>query len=176
MSKSQIFKNAMDWLAIQPKTIFIGQNICYPDSQFYSSLTDIPLDKKIEMPVAEELQMGITLGLALEGYIPISIYPRIDFLLLALNQLVNHVDKIEAMSKGIFKPGIIIRTLVGKKHPLNAGLQHTQDHTFALRMMLKNMEIYDINHTGEIMRTYQLAYNYASFYKKSVLIVEDIND
>ena len=43
--------------------------------------------------------MGLSLGLALQGFVPVSIYPRIDFLLSATNQLVNHLDKIRLMSK-----------------------------------------------------------------------------
>ena len=48
--------------------------------------------------MAEELQMGITTGLALNGSIPVSIFPRWNFLMLAMNQLINHLDKINIMS------------------------------------------------------------------------------
>ena len=41
--------------------------------------------------------MGISTGLALNGFIP-DCYPRFDFLILALNQLVNHLDKLDKMS------------------------------------------------------------------------------
>ena len=47
----------------------------------------------IELPVAEEMQMGMSFGMSLDGTIPISIYPRWNFLLCAINQLVNHLDK-----------------------------------------------------------------------------------
>ena len=43
-----------------------------------------------------------------------------------MNQLVNHLDKIEIISKGNFKPKVIVRVLVGSKKPLDAGLQHTK--------------------------------------------------
>jgi pyruvate/2-oxoglutarate/acetoin dehydrogenase E1 component len=80
--------------------------------------------------------MGFCTGLALEGYIPVCVYPRIDFMLLAANQLVNHLDKMEG-----FKPKVIIRTAVGSKSPLNPGPQHTQDHTSAFSLMLKNIPV-----------------------------------
>ena len=38
--------------------------------------------------------MGMTIGLLMAGKIPVSIYPRWNFLLLAINQLVNHLDKL----------------------------------------------------------------------------------
>ena len=37
--------------------------------------------------------MGMTLGLALEGFFQCC-FPRFDFVLLGLNQLVNHMDKL----------------------------------------------------------------------------------
>ena len=53
--------------------------------------------------------MGISTGLALSGYVPVTCYPRFDFLLLAMNQLVNHLDKIRVMSNNEFQPKVIIR-------------------------------------------------------------------
>ena len=40
--------------------------------------TLVNVDKKIELPVAE-MQMGMTLGMLMEGFVPISIYPRWNF-------------------------------------------------------------------------------------------------
>ena len=54
------------------------------------------------MPVFEDVQMGMATGLALLGFVPITCYPRFDFLILSMNQLVNHLDKIRIMSN-IFK-------------------------------------------------------------------------
>ena len=65
-------------------------------SSIYQSLINIP-QEKLELPVFEDTQMGMTLGLALEGF-PISCFPRFDFVLLGLNQLVNHMDKIDYLT------------------------------------------------------------------------------
>ena len=54
--------------------------------------------KKLELPVTEEMQMGMTIGLLMNGYIPVSIFPRWNFMLLAINQLVNHLDKLHIMN------------------------------------------------------------------------------
>jgi pyruvate/2-oxoglutarate/acetoin dehydrogenase E1 component len=127
---------SMTMLAQHPKTVFVGQNMRYDGQRMCASFSGVPMEKRIEFPVAEEMQMGFCTGLALEGFIPISVYPRMDFLLLALNQLVNHLDKIEG-----FSPKVIVRVAVGGKTPLNPGPQHTQDHTVALRLMLKNIPV-----------------------------------
>ena len=89
--KEEVTK-AMDLLTQYPKSIFIGQTTVYPGSVLSDTLKNVPIEKKLELPVAEEMQMGMSIGLSLEGYLPISIYPRIDFLLLACNQLANHLD------------------------------------------------------------------------------------
>ena len=103
----------------------------------------MPIDnsKKIELPLIEDTQMGMSIGLSLEGYIPISIYPRIDFLIIAMNQLVNHLEKIEEMSCGQFKPKVIIRTAIGSTKPLYPGLQHCSDYSDALKCILKNVNV-----------------------------------
>ena len=49
------------------------------------------------------MQMGITIGMLMSGYVPISIYPRWNFLLLAINQLVNHLDKLSIMTDNKYK-------------------------------------------------------------------------
>ena len=57
-----------------------------------NTLSDV-IKKLFELPVAEEMQMGLSLGLALEGHIPISIFPRWNFFY--GNESVNHIDKLE---------------------------------------------------------------------------------
>ena len=78
---------SMEWLAAKDNTIFIGQSVKYSGNAIFNTLKTVSNDKKIEVPVSEELQMGLSTGLALEGYVPITCYPRFDFLLLACNRL-----------------------------------------------------------------------------------------
>lgn len=164
-------KDAMTWLASKDDTVFVGQNIkhCTTPLSVYKALEDIPNDKKIEFPVAEEFQMGFSLGMALNGVVPITIYPRFDFLILATNQLVNHVDKIQYMTKGKFgTPKVIVRTFVGKDAPLNPGLQHTQNHTEAFKLMLSFMNVVELTNEEDALDVYQDAYHSDT----STLIVE----
>ncbi len=132
------------------------------------SLRDISLDRRIEFPVAEDLQLGMCIGLSLEGFLPVCIYPRMDFLVLALNQLVNHLDKIEKMSYGRFRPKVIVRVSVGSKEPLDAGEQHTQDHTMALHIMLRNLVVEDLTNEEKVM----LAYKEALSSARSTILIE----
>ena len=104
---SEELQKAMIYLSEQDDTIFLGQSMKYGGIAIANSFKFIPEDKKIEMPVAENLQMGISTGMAITGYIPISVYPRWNFLILAADQLVNHLDKISDMTVGQYKPKVI---------------------------------------------------------------------
>lgn len=166
-SFKQAVTDAMTWLAQQPKTVFVGQSVRYDGQAQFDTFSGVPMEKRIEMPVAEDLQLGFCTGLSLQGYLPISFYPRMDFLLLAANQLVNHLDKIRLMSG--YRPKVIIRTCVGQTKPLNAGLQHTQNHTESFRKMLKTVYVEEVTTSGEVFS----AYEYAMRCDRSTIIVEN---
>ena len=91
-------KKSMNFLGSQKNTIFIGQAVEVPGTAMSNTLSDVPKNKLLELPVAEEMQMGMTLGLAMDGNIPISIFPRWNFLLYGMNQLINHIDKHGVMT------------------------------------------------------------------------------
>jgi len=148
--KEELIK-AMNILAEHPKTLFIGQNVIYGGASMYWTIANVPKEKRIELPVFEEVQAGISLGLALEGFIPVSIFPRMDFMLLAINQIVNHMDKMDEMSDGQFKPVIIMRTAIGSTAPLMPGPQHCQDHTEALKLMCKNINVVKLENANQIV-------------------------
>ena len=61
-----------------------------------TELFKLPKDKMIEVPVMEETQMGMSLGIAMTGKTVVTFYPRWDFILLAANQLINHIDKFKS--------------------------------------------------------------------------------
>jgi len=144
---------AMLMLARDERTLFVGQSVAYDGATMYHSLNGVPREKRLEMPVIEDFQLGFCIGLSLKGRIPICIYPRMDFLLLAMNQLVNHLDRFCEM--GDFRPKVIIRTRVGPKKPLNAGPQHTNDYTNAFELMLRHVEVVKLNYADEVVSCYR---------------------
>ena len=120
------------------------------------------------MELFEELQLGIATGMAMEGWVPVTCYSRFDFFILALNQLVNHLDKMQDMSKGDMKPKVIIRVAVGSKLPFSAGPQHTQNHTEAMKKMLTEVNVVELIEPEQIFDAFVDAYNS----DKSTLIIE----
>ena len=157
---------AMTWLGEQPDVLFLGQSVAYSGAKTYSSLEGVPREKRLEMPVAEALQLGISLGLSLEGLVPISIFPRINFLLCATDQLVNHLDKLPLFSD--YQPKVIIRTTIGGKFPLDAGPQHTGDYTEAIFRMLETVKVVTCAEEDDALKIYQEAYQGSG----STLVVE----
>ena len=131
---------SMDFLAKDPRVIFLGQAVEYPGTAMTNTLKNISHEKLFELPVAEEMQMGISTGLSLNNFIPVSIFPRWNFLLLATNQLVNHLDKVHIMSNGKFKTKVIIRTSIGSQRPLHPQYQHVGDFTESIQKICTSIE------------------------------------
>ena len=161
-------KASMDMLAKDPRVVFIGQAVEYAGTAMSNTLKDVPKEKLIEMPVFEDTQMGMTLGLALSGYIPVSIFPRWNFLICATNQLVNHVDKIMMMSD--YRPRMIIRTGIGSERPLHPQHQHVGDYTDAYKLMCPNIDIVRLEESKDIYDAY--CNEYLRTDGKSTLLVE----
>lgn len=147
---------AMEKLGQTPNSIFVGQAIRYPGTAMFRTLERVPMDKKLEFPVAEDCQLGFCIGLALQGYLPICLYPRYNFLLLAMNQLVNHLDKLPIYGNG-YKPKVIIRTAVATKEPMNPGPQHLGDFTQSLCLMLDTVVVRQAWVTKDIQQIYEAA-------------------
>ncbi|MBM3233330.1 hypothetical protein FJZ18_04155 [Candidatus Pacearchaeota archaeon] len=161
-------KKSMQFLAQDIRVIFVGQTVGYKGTAFFKTLEGISETQRLELPVFEDVQMGMTIGLSFEGYIPVSFFPRMDFMVLGFNQLVNHLDKMEEMSSGQFKPKIIIRTAIGSVKPLFPGPQHCQDHVDALKLMLKNVDVIKLTRKEDVFPAYQKALTS----EKSTIIVE----
>lgn len=167
--KEELIKS-MQWLAKKPDTIFIGQAVAFSGHAISGTLADIPIEKRYELPVMEEMQMGISTGLALEGFVPITIYPRFDFFILACNQFINHLDKMHEMSKGGKKPRVITRVSIGSKTPLDAGVQHTQNYIEAFKSMVTEINIVVLKEPEQIFLAFQHAYE--RYDSESTLIIE----
>jgi len=131
---------------------FLGYNTVH-GHKMYSTLDKVHSDKIIEMPVAENLMTGIGIGMALNGDKCCLCFERHDFMLLALDQIVNHLDKIEGLSHGEFKAPLMIRAVVGSTSPLNPGVQHKGEYTEQIRSMV-SFPVYEIKHRDDFVKYY----------------------
>jgi pyruvate/2-oxoglutarate/acetoin dehydrogenase E1 component len=161
---------AMEFLARDEKTIFLGQAVACPGTAMSNTLKNVAREKLLELPVTEEMQMGMATGMALTGLVPISIYPRWNFLLLSVNQIVNHLDKLPIVSNGGYQPKVIIRTGIGSERPLHPQHQHIGDFTEAFRLMCKTIEVIRLDEPADIFPAYKKALERED--GRSTLVVE----
>ena len=158
----------MDLFAEQSNSIFIGQAVEYKGTALTHQVKSFDSYKLLELPVAEEMQAGFALGLALEGYLPISLDPRMNFIILAMNQIINHLDKWEAMSCGMSKPKVIMKAVAGSQYPLDPGHQHRANYTQAFKSMVTNIDVVELLYPEQVFPAYQKALDT----NKSTLIIE----
>lgn len=148
----------MTWLGQQEKVRFIGQSVVWDGHALFKSMCDVPMGCRLELPVMEDAQMGMSIGLALEGWTPINIYPRFDFLIIASNQITNHLANIRKVSHGGYTPRVITRVSVGAVEPLNPGPQHCQNHTNALKELCRGeIDVVELLEKEMIFPEYQRA-------------------
>jgi len=163
-------KRSMDWLGQKDDTFFMGQAVTYAGTAMTNTLKDVDTDKLLELPVNEDMQLGMSTGMALNGTVPISIFPRWNFLILAANQIVNHLDKMRIMSSGGYDPKVIIRTGIGSQRPLHPQHQHISDFTGGFRAMCDTIEIVRLDEPRQIFEEYRRAYERKD--GKSTILVE----
>jgi pyruvate/2-oxoglutarate/acetoin dehydrogenase E1 component/TPP-dependent pyruvate/acetoin dehydrogenase alpha subunit len=75
-------------------------------------------------PLSEDAMTGAAVGMALAGLRPVHVHIRMDFLMLAMNQLVNVAAKYLYMYGGKKSLPIVVRALIGKSW--GQGAQHSQ--------------------------------------------------
>lgn len=78
----------------------------------------------IDTPVAENGITGVAIGSALAGMRPIMVHQRMDFMLLCMDQIVNHLSKWKYMFGGKVKVPLTIRSIIGRGW--GSAAQHSQ--------------------------------------------------
>lgn len=86
-------------------------------------------DRVLDMPISENAMTGVAIGTAVMGMRPIMTHQRVDFFLLALDQLINNAAKWHFMFGGKMQVPLVIRLLMGRGW--GQGPQHSQTlHSF----------------------------------------------
>lgn len=125
---SEAIYQAFDYLlGNHPEVFVLGQGLWSP---WYVGNTMLNLDKKygkdriIDSPVSEEACTGVGVGASLFGYRPIILHPRIDFMILATDPIVNQASKWSYMLGGQASPAVTIRGIINRGG--EQGAQHSQ--------------------------------------------------
>jgi len=114
-------------LATDPAVILIGLGVPDPGGIFGTTLGLREThggERVLDMPVAENGVTGIVIGAATMGLRPIMTHQRVDFALLALEQLVNQAAKWHFMFAGQVRVPLVVRMIIGRGW--GQGPQHSQ--------------------------------------------------
>lgn len=135
--------------------VFTGQTVKDAGTAMNSTFRDVPIKNRFEMPIFENTQLGMATGISMAGGKICTCYPRINFFLEAIPQLVQHLDKIPLFSD--YKPKVIIRTSVATSNPLDPGPQHLDDYSDAIEDMLSTVKVVRLTSADQIIPEYEAA-------------------
>jgi pyruvate/2-oxoglutarate/acetoin dehydrogenase E1 component len=141
MSRSLSYGEALKEATAQemrrdPSIIVLGMGV--DDFQgIYGTTKDLAAEfgrlRVFDTPLSEDGMTGIAIGAALGGLRPIHVHIRMDFLLLAMNQIVNVAAKARYMYGGAVSVPIVIRAIIGRSW--GQGAQHSQGlHSFFMHV------------------------------------------
>src|SRR5580698_9243599 len=114
-------------LASDPRVFVIGQGLWSP---WYagSSLADLDREfscgRVVDTPVSENATTGLAIGAALAGMRPIVFHPRMDFMLLAVDPIVNQAANWSYLFQGRIGVPLVIRAVINRGG--EQGAQHSQ--------------------------------------------------
>jgi pyruvate dehydrogenase E1 component beta subunit len=114
-------------LARDARVFVLGQGVDDPSAMFGTTRglkEKYGNERVFDTPVAEESVMGISAGAAMNGMRPVYMHNRPDFILLAMNQLVNHASKFHYMDNGKTIVPMVVWAAIGRGW--GSGPQHSQ--------------------------------------------------
>lgn len=156
MTYKDVVTNTMEELSKKEEVVFLGQGLVTGD-RVYGTLEKVPTNKCLEMPCAENLHVGVAIGLALRGFRPIVIFQRMDFILLAADAIINHLALLPKMSGGQFKLPVILRAIVGPQdtEKFIVGPQHNKDFS---ELFMPYMAVHQFRRGMDISSAYDIEY------------------
>lgn len=128
ISYAEAIREGLDQaMARDPRVIVIGEGVPDPKAIFNTTagLSEKYGGRRVyDMPLAENGMTGVCIGAALSGMRPVMVHQRVDFALLAMDQLVNNAAKWHYMFDGKASVPLVVRMIVGRGW--GQGPQHSQ--------------------------------------------------
>ena len=110
-----------------PRVFLFGEGIDDPGGVFGTTIGLVERfgrDRVMDSPIAENAMTGVMAGAAMTGMRPVYIHMRVDFLPMAMDQMVNHVAKWCYMTGGRVKVPLTVRAVIGRGW--GSAAQHSQ--------------------------------------------------
>ena len=128
LTYSQAIREAIQQEMTRDPSVFIlGMGVDDPTLLYGTSeglVDEFGPDRVLDTPVAEDAMTGMAIGAALGGMRPIHVHIRMDFILLAMNQLINMAAKMKYMYGGSVTVPLVVRCIIGRSW--GQGPQHSQ--------------------------------------------------
>lgn len=128
ISYREALREAQEQILRQDDRVYIiGEGVDDPGGIFGSTLGLVESFGKgrvMDVPIAENGMVGVAVGTALAGMIPIFVHMRTDFLPLCMDQLVNHAAKWHYMTGGRVHVPLVVRSIIGRGW--GSAAQHAQ--------------------------------------------------
>ena len=123
-------------LADDPRVFVIGQGLWspwYAGSSLENLDEEFGKERLIDSPVSENAVTGLAIGAALAGMRPIVFHPRMDFMLLAIDPIVNQAANWSYLFAGQISAPVVIRAVI------NRGGEQGAQHSQALQAMFMHI-------------------------------------
>jgi pyruvate/2-oxoglutarate/acetoin dehydrogenase E1 component len=128
LSYPEAIREAMEQEMLRDPSVFLmGQGVDDPKRILGTTrglLEKFGPKRVFDTPLSEDGMMGFAVGAAVAGLRPVHIHIRMDFILLAVSQIVNMAAKMRYMYGGAVSVPIVVRGLIGKSW--GQGPQHSQ--------------------------------------------------
>ncbi|MCB1110500.1 MAG: alpha-ketoacid dehydrogenase subunit beta [Chlamydiia bacterium] len=122
-----ILEGTSQLLETDPSVYLMGLGVPDPKGTFGTTLglqEKFGPDRVMDMPTSENTMTGVAIGSAIRGMRPIMTHQRVDFFLLALDQLINNAAKWHYMFGDQMTAPLVIRLVMGRGW--GQGPQHSQ--------------------------------------------------
>jgi acetoin:2,6-dichlorophenolindophenol oxidoreductase subunit beta len=128
LSHAEAIREALDQaMELDPRVFVMGQGVDDPSGMFGATLNlhrKYGMERVFDTPLAENGLMGVAVGAAIGGMRPVYFHNRPDFLLLAMDQLVNHASKWSFMFGGEVHVPLVVWACIGRGW--GSAAQHSQ--------------------------------------------------
>ena len=142
LSYSEAIREAIYQEMLHDKSVIVlGQGVDDPKGTLGTTkglVQEFGRERVFDTPLSEDAMTGFAVGLAVSGLRPIHVHIRMDFLLLAMNQIINMAAKMRYMFGGAVSLPLVIRCMIGKSW--GQGPQHSQS-LYPLFMNIPGLKI-----------------------------------
>ena len=114
-------------MAADPRVFLIGQGLWspwYAGGSLENLDCEFGRERVLDSPVSENAVTGMAVGAALAGMRPIVFHPRLDFLLLAMDPLINQAANWSYLFAGQASVPLVVRAVINRGG--GQGAQHSQ--------------------------------------------------